>query len=68
MVNFKAISLSLILFLSAVEAGMLCECQSIRLQRESRSELERDFVNKVNRSTVKSEQMSCFCSSVTISV
>lgn len=45
-----------------MKAGIFCECQSIYRYR-GRSRLGRDFVN--NRSTVKSEQTSWFCSLVT---
>lgn len=62
MVKFKAKKSNYIL--TAVEAGVLCECQPVQLQRGSRSKLERDFVNEVDARTVKSSKMSLFCSSV----
>lgn len=47
--------MSLIIFLSAVEAGILCECQSIQFKRVEVQVGER-IVNKINRSTVKTDQ------------
>lgn len=62
-----AMSLNLIIFLSAVEAGMICECQSIKLQRELRSKLERDFVKKSKQEhrKVKADQWVLFFSNRT---